>query len=156
MEKTITIKFKNDKQWVSFMFSAREKGKKFIVDQLIKIMFYCNRWRTCGAHRMSHEWECVCVSQIKIVLLYWYHLNGLFICFVSIQSHRPCCIEFNTFTQHGWHERCMCVCLCLCVCACVFIFGWISTEQMRRVANRWQTHRNDDVCKGNFSWWQQQ
>lgn len=129
-----------------------EKGrkKKFIADQLIKIMFYCNRWRTCGTHTHIHtEWR-MCVS-VSYSCLYWHHLNGF------IYLFRPCCIEFNTITHtHSAVDmNLVCVGLFVCVSLCVCIYFRLnSTEQMRRVANRWQTRRNDDVCKENFSWWQ--
>lgn len=113
-----------------------EKGrkKKFIADQLIKIMFYCNRWRTCGTHTHTHRMTNVYECELFVFVLAsfeWFYL------FVSSMLHR---VQYNhTHAQCGWHESRMYwfVCLFVFLCVCVFIFGWI-------VRNRCGGWRIDD------------
>lgn len=90
----------------------QEKKKVQKAGQLIKIKFYCNRWRTCGAHLFklfvylwvtNQEW--VCLSILYIIINTIIEMNVSFV-FILLYIF--------------------------------FVYDVVGVEQLWRVANIWQ------------------
>lgn len=111
---------------------SKWKKKLFKADQLIKIKFYCNRWRMCGAHLLP-LWWCLWAANQDFAFVFTY-----------------CASLFSLLRLFGtrYIERPMCS---VCVCECLFlVFAEWSCRSSCGGWRIWQYTVNDDVCKGNF------